>query len=288
MQRSLKIIIVSILCCMSVIALVPRNRTMVDKVLAIIYHSEGSIVILQSDLRPDLSDQVPTLREAILRELILLDAKKYKITVSESDVDRHLARIQESLKKSRDDLHEFFKERGYTFEQAKKELEKGLLIETTVGERVRSKAFVPESEIKKCYEENPMVTYVIKNAFVPFGLGSKAITRVQIDAQIESGEIDKGVEWSPSITLKESDIAPEKAYIKDLKPGAVAKIQETDDGIALLTIESKTKVPYEVQKRDIMARKSMERQKQALDEYTRNLMDHAHVRYMSKAAAPAA
>ena len=86
-----------------------RKRTAVDKVLAIIYHTEGSTIILQSDLRPDLSDQVPSLRDAILKELILFDAKKYKITVSEADVDRHLARIQESLKKTREDLENSLK-----------------------------------------------------------------------------------------------------------------------------------------------------------------------------------
>ena len=202
------------------------KRAMVDKTLAIIYHPEGSIMVLQSDLRPDLSDQVPTLRDVILKELILLDAKKYKITVSEADVDRHLARIQESLKKTREDLAEFFKERGFTFAQAKKELEKGLLIETTVGERVRSKAFVPESEIKKYYEEHPIIDYVIKNAFVPFGLNSKAITRATVDSQIQSGEILTAIEWSSPLTLRESDIAPEKAYIKELPIGAITKTQE--------------------------------------------------------------
>lgn len=265
---------------LSTAASATSKRTTVDKTLAIIYHAEGSKIILQSDLRPDLSDQVPSLREVILKELIILDAKKFKITVSEAEVDRHLARIQESLKKTREDLIEFFKERGFTFEQAKKELERGLLIETTVGERVRSKAFVPESEIKKYYEEHAIVDYMIKNAFVPFGLGSKALTRATLDSQIQSGEIINAVEWSSPIALKESDIAPEKEFIKQLPTGTVTKTQETDEGISLLVVESKAKVPYEVQKREIMALKGMERQKKAFDEYTSGLLAQARVRYL--------
>lgn len=259
-----------------------RQRATVDKTLAIIYHGQGSTVILQSDLRPDLSDQVPSLRDGILKELILIDGAKYKITVTEAEVDRHLARIQESLKKSREDLVEFFKERGYTFDEAKKELEKSLLIETTIGERVRSKAIVSESEIKRYYEEYQTVEYVIKQTFRPFGLGSKAITRAKIDQEIESGEIVKGIEWSEPIVLKEADIAQEKAYIKELKNGAVTKIAESDEGISLLQVVSKGKVPYEDVKRQITMELGSKKQKQALDDYYGSLLKNARVRYFNK------
>src|SRR5205823_394933 len=110
---------------------------------------------------------------------------------------------------------EFFKERGYSFDEAKKELEKNLVMETTITERLRSKAMVVESEIRKQYQECWPLDYKIKQAFVPFGLGSKAITRATIDRQIESGEIAQAVDWSDEITLKETDIAQEKGYIKE-------------------------------------------------------------------------
>ncbi len=261
-----------------------RKRTAVDKVLAIIYHTEGSTIILQSDLRPDLSDQVPSLREAILKELILLDAKKYKITVSEAEVDRHLARIQESLKKTREDLEEFFKERGFTFEEARRELEKGLLIETTVSERVRSKAFVPESEVKKYYEEHPIVDYTVKQAFIPFGFGSRSLVRATVDRQIEEGDIITAVEWGEPLALKESDIAEEKAFLKELALGSVARVQETDDGITLLQLISKSKKPYESLKKQITIELGNKRQKQALDDYYDNLFACARVRYLTAAA----
>lgn len=257
------------------------KRTTVDKALALIYHSEGTSIILQSDLRPDLSDQTPTLKDALLKELIILDAKKYKITVTDADIDRHLARIQESLKKTREDLAEFFKERGYSFEQAKKELEKGLLIEMTVSERVRSKAFVSESTVKKYYEEHPIVDYTIRQAFVPYGYGSKAIMRATIDKQIESGTIDSVVSWGDPVVLKETDIAPEKAFIKELQPGHAAKINEAEDGIMVLKIESKQKLPYDLQKKQIMQELGAEKQKKALDEYMEGLLARAHVRYLN-------
>ena len=200
-------------------------------------------------------------------------------------MDRHLARIQESLKKTREDLVEFFKERGYTFEQAKSELESGLLIENTISERVRSKAMVPESKIRKYYDENPIVNYVIKQAFIPFGLGSKAIARATVDRQIESQEILTAVSWSDPITLKEKDIAQEKAFIKELGAGAVTRVQETDEGIALLQLVSKECVPYEVLKPQITQELGTQSYKKAQDTYFDELFAHSHVRYLDKTVA---
>ena len=263
-----------------------HNRKVVDKTLAIIYHPEGSTVILQSDLRPDLTDATPTLRDVVLRELIVLDAKKFKIAVTDAEVDRHLARIQESLKKSREDLIEFFNERGYTFDQAKKELEKGLLIETTIGERVKRKAIVPESEIKRQYNERLEILYTIKQAFVPYGMGSKVLARATVDRQIESGEILTAAQWGEAAIIKEKDISPEKGFIKEIEPGTVTIVQETDEGITLIQLISKCPVPYETMKTQIMSEMGMKRYNQELSEYYENLLSKTPVRYLDKSLAP--
>jgi len=255
-------------------------RTTVDKTLAIIYHPEGTKLILQSDLRPDLMEQVPTLRDAILRELIVLDAQKYKISVTEAEIERHLARIQESLKKTREDLKAFFKEKGYTFEQAKDELSRGLLIETTISERVRSKAIVLESERKKYYDDNPIVNYTIKQAYIPFGIGSKAIMRATVDRAIESGEILQSAQWHAPMLLPESTLAPENAFIKDLQPGAVAKLKETEEEIFLVQLVSKETVPYETRKQEITQELGMKRHKKAQDDYLEGLLAQAKIRYL--------
>ena len=260
-----------------------KKRIVADKALAIIYHNEGKIIISQSDLNPDLfSDQPLPLQEVILRHLIVLDSKKYKIVVSAAEIDRHIARIQESLKKTREELTAFFTERGFTYEQAEGEIERSLLVENTISERVRSKALVPESAIRKHYNENPVIDYSVKQAFVPFGLGSKAITRATIDREIESGTIGSGLEWSDALVLKEKDIAQEKAFIKELKPGMVTRVQETEEGISLLQLVSKTQVPYEVLKPQITSELGMKNYKKAQQEYFDGLFAQAHIRYLDK------
>ncbi|MBA3751746.1 hypothetical protein H0X06_03040, partial [Candidatus Dependentiae bacterium] len=220
-----------------------KPKVMIDKVLAILYHAGGPTLILQSHLRPDLSDSVPTLKEVIVKELVLQRAKQLKIPLSEADKERHLARAQEQLGMTREGIEDFFKERGLTLEEAKEELGKILLIEMTVDHVVRSKAYVSSSEIEAYHKKHPMVYYEIKQSFIPYTSGSRALHKIMIDRDIESGESLTKYTWGNSVTIKAEDIAPEKEHIKQLKPGTVIFSQETSEGISLLQLVSKNEIP---------------------------------------------
>lgn len=265
------------------------ERKTVDKVIAIIYHSDGSELILQSDLRPDLSDAIPSLEDVVLKKLIILDGKKLKIPVSDAEVDRHVARVQEQLKMTREDLTAFFKERGFSFEDGRKELEKNLLIETTIEQRVKSKAFVPQTEIEKYHKEHPLTFYDVKQRFIPFDFGSKAIQRAVIDRDIESGALAQEGDWGNELTLKDADISFEKAFIKELEPGAVVRIQETDEGTSLLQMIRKRETPFEERKQEIQMALARERYMKALQEYYDSLLEQkrdTRVRYIDASQRP--
>ena len=255
-------------------------RRTADRILAIINHIEDTVLILQSDLRPDLNDKVPTLNDTILRELIVLDSKKLKIPISDAEVDRHLARVQEQLKMTRDDLMAFFKQKGLTLEQAKAELKKTLLIETTIDHRVKSKSYVSNGDIEKYNNEHPLIFYEIKQAQVPFTFGSKVIQRAVIDRAIESGEILTSVQWLGPFTLKDEDFSQDKNYIKELAPGTVVKVQETDEALSLIQLVEKRVVPLAVRKRDITNLLGRERYMKALDDYYDGLLKDAHISYL--------
>ncbi len=267
----------------------PYERKTVDKVLAIIYHSEGSELILQSDLRPDLSDTMPTLQDAILKKLIILDGKRLKLPVSDADVDRHIARVQEQLKMTRDDLTVFFKERGYTFAQARKELANGLLIEMTIEQRVKTKAFVPHAEIEKYHRENPIVFYDIKQRYLPFEMGSHAIQRAMIDRDIDSGDFAKADGWSDVVSLKEGDISLEKNFIKGLAPGTVVRVDENEQGTSLLLMVGRREVSLAERKQDIMMTLGRDRSSKALRDYYDSLLQQkrdTRVRYIDESLRP--
>lgn len=261
-------------------------REVVDKVLAIFYHQDGPTLILQSHLRPDLSDAVPTLQDVLIKKLVLQRAKQLKIPLSEADKERHLARAQEQLGMTREEITNFFSERGLTLEEAREQLGEMLLIEMTVDHVVRSKAYVSTSEIEDYHKNNPLVFYEIKQAFIPFDVGSKSLQRTLILRDLEQPSTDllEKYSWSPSITIKGSDIAKEKSHITTAAPGAIVLGQETQEGITLVQLVSKKEVPLSERKQEINAFLGKDRYQRAIEDFYATLLQEAapYIRYIDK------
>jgi hypothetical protein len=261
------------------------KREVVDRVLATIYHPEGIVLVCQSDLRPGLSGQTPSLRDALIKELIILDgkvlttAKLLHMGSTEEEVEKALSRAQEQLKMTRDELIQFFKEQGLTLEEAKKELARGLLVENVIDARVRTKAQVSNKAIEHYYNEHPIVMYSLKQATVPFGSSSKKLTRALIEQEIASGQIEESVRWIDLGAIPDKDFAPEKAFMKELPAGSVVISAESDEGITLLKLVAKRVTPLEERKSDIANTLSQERYVETQKTYFERLLKDAHIRY---------
>ena len=255
------------------------ERVVVDKVLAIIYHPEGTILVCQSDIKPDLSERTPTLQDAITKELIVLDGKKIKIPVTDAQIDKTLARAQENLGIDRAGLIELFKKQGFTMEEARKELFKTIMVENVIEARVRSKAHVPEKRLREFHKNNPLELYGLQQATVPFKGGSKSLTRTLVEREIASGAIKGSVEWLDLGVIKGQDFSQEKDYIKRLPVDSVVIAGELDDGLLLLRLVSKKVVSFEERKQEIVAQMSQERFMKAQTEYFDNLIKEANIKY---------
>ncbi len=265
----------------------PKKRMVADKALAIIYHAEGTIIICQSDLKADLSERIPTLRDAIIKELLILDGKKLKIPVLESEVDRALARAQEQMNMTRDELITFFKEQGYSLEEAKKELERSIMVENVIEARIKSKAHVPQKTIEQYHKDNPIDLYGLQQAFVSFNGGSKALTRAMVKREIASGEINTSADWIDVGEVQGKDFAPEKAHIKELPVGSVIIGGESNEGIALLKLISKKTVTLDERKNDIANMLAQEKYMHAQKGYFDKLLSDATIKYIDQ-SSPAA
>lgn len=258
---------------------VPSKRKVEDKLLAIIYHSEGTVLICQSDLKADLSDKERTLKDAVIRELIILDGKKINMSVTDAEVERYLARIQEQLKLDKEGLIAFFKKEGLTLDRAKKELEKNILIEKVIDARVMSKSHPSQFDLQDYYEKNPIDLYTLSATQIPFNGGSKALTRALIEREIASEEINTKYSWMPRV-IDSKDFAPEKAYLKDLTPGTVVIADETADELILLRFESKKRTPYEERKNDIAVTLKPLKYQTVQQAYYDKLLKDAKVHYI--------
>jgi len=256
------------------------KKEVVDKIVAIIYHQEGSILICQSDLRTDLSGKTPTLREALLKELIVLDGKKLKILISDDEVDRSLARVQEHLKMTREELQQFFKEQGFTLEQARKELAKSLVIEHVIEARIKAKSHVSKKVLEQYHKDNPHITYRLKQAFVPFDNRSKELVKAIVQQDLESGAIEQTASWIDLGAIQDKDFSSEKAFIKNLPDGKIVVSAESQEGITLLKLVSKKVATFEERKNEIAQLLGQKKFADAQAAYYDSLLKDAHIRYI--------
>ena len=72
---------------------VQDQSSIVNEIVAIVYSIEANEPILLSDLQAGIDGQPKTLKDVVLERLILLDARKYKITVTDEEIDRFLAQL---------------------------------------------------------------------------------------------------------------------------------------------------------------------------------------------------
>ena len=258
---------------------VQKKRKVVDELQAIIYHPEGTTLICQSDLRTEMSGRVPSLKDAILRELIVLDGKKLKIPVTESEIERALARAQEQLKMDKEELIAFFKKQGFTLDEAKKELEKSILVENVIEARIRSKSHVSSKDLEMYHKNNPIELYSLQQTYIPYNGGSKALTKTLVKQDIASGAIKDRV-WQDVGTINGEDFAPEKAHIKTLPEGTAVIADETGDGIVLLCVTSKKVTPFEERKEEIAKMLGQQKYVKTQADYFEKLMKQARIKYI--------
>lgn len=252
----------------------------IDRVLAVIYHHEGSVPILQSDLRPGI-DAIPrTLKDVILEKLMVLDAQTLKVTISDADVDRHLAFVQKEQKLTKEDTIELFKSMGYTFREGMDQLKTKLMIKDVIDYRVRNKVIIDKKDIEDFDNKNPLCTYKVSRAFVPFEDASPALKKIKIEEAIASGEILNLVDWMQPIELSDSDFSEEKAQLKSLEAGSIAMIDETKNGIGLFRMIEKKRTPVEEREREIMNIIGQERFVKEMQNYEKKLLDSSKVKYI--------
>ena len=265
------------------------KREVANKVLATIYHPEDKVVICQSDLRAGLHGQAPSLRDAIIKELIILDGKTLakskilNIDTSEDEIEKALSRAQEQLGRTREELIEFFKEQQLTLEEAKKELARGIIIENVIDARVKRNSLVSDRAIEQYHKEHPHISYSLRRATVPLNGRSKALTRVLLQREIESGEIETSVSWVDIHDIPDKDFAPEKAYIKELPAGTVVISEESDEGFTLLKLVEKKVATLAERKNEIAGILAQERYMTTQKTYFDKLMQEANIRYSETA-----
>jgi hypothetical protein len=213
----------------------------VDKILAIIYHPEGDIPIMKSDLNSGFEGK-KTLEAVIFDKHVELDGKMLKVEIAEEAINRHLAHVQKIYNMTKEDTDKYAKDMGLTPEQFHEQLGKGLLREQVMGYRMKGASTNDKDEALEYHQNNPVTKealYTIKQAFIPYGSNSPSLMKIRIEDAVIDGTIDTVAKWMSPVELKESQIAADKDFIKTLALGKSTVSNATDKGIALIQLFAK-------------------------------------------------
>ncbi len=264
----------------------PVKRITADKMLARIYFQKGSCIICQGDLRPGLDGASKTLEQVILERLMMLEAEKLKISVTEAEIDRYLAQMQKQNGLTLDDVLSLFKQMGFSATEGREQLRTMQVIDTLIDHKVRGKIMIEKKDVEAYFHENPKsvpAEYTIAQSFVPLPSGqTKEEFSDNLEKAIKNGTILSAVIWDNPIALESKHIASDKQFIKDIAPGSIVRLEEAADGIRLLRLVSKRDekiTPLAEREKEIMNTLSKKQFDDKFETYRKELFARARISY---------
>ena len=70
------------------------EQILIDKIIATVYHPEGTFIILKSDLRLDINGMLRTVEGEVDDNLMLFAAKRINFESTDQDIQNYFAQIQ--------------------------------------------------------------------------------------------------------------------------------------------------------------------------------------------------
>jgi len=259
------------------------DRFVVDQIIATIYHPEGNETIILSDLQGSIDGQAKTLKELVIERLMVLDARRYKIMVTDEEVDRFFGQIQKQNGWTRFELLQFLDAHGYTYDDGRELLRNRLMINQVIDYKIRgdTRMVISRERAQAHYQEHPITeeaTFTLAIAYVPFA----KYQQEKLDSMIKKGKLPADIAWDEPFTLKQSELAQDRAFIRDEPVGKVVLAEKIDDGYELTILKNRTaekQVPFEDCYSKIVNDMRQEQFQKVLDDYQKGLLAQAHVTY---------
>lgn len=265
------------------ISSVLTGRILVDEVVAVIQHGEGAMIITRSDVRPGLDGMPRTLRDVVLEYLMVLDAQKLKITISDEDVDRFLMQLQKQNGLTKTAIERLFEQLGYTYQEGREQLRVKQMIETIVDFRVKSdkRLMIEEQDVSAAYQAHPVYepihftlrqVYLEKSEYSP-----EAIQKI-----IEAKNFD-ALPWEEPFDLDEQDLADDKQFLKTAEIGSLVDQDTDDQGVELTQLVARTTPrlrSFQERRAEIEMELRKERYFMILREYEEKLLKQGHITFM--------
>ena len=236
------------------------------------------------------------LDKLIDKKLLLQEAKRYKMSVSDEEVDKALGRILAQNHTSKELFRKELARMGMSEAQYREDLRDQILSSKLVNVAVRSKVIIPEEKIIDYYDMH-YTERVGDGGFYILQIGcswddtlsgkeleearAKALKKAKRVRSLalagqdfkklahEYSDLPSAVDGGDIGVFKENEMAPSmRKAVTSLKPGEISEIVETPSGYQIFKLLSSqegqivTKVPYESVKeeiREILYRQEMQK-----------------------------
>ena len=254
------------------------SRVIVDEIRAVVYHEDGARIVLTSDIKPDLDGRPRSLRDAVLEELMLVEADHFHITVTDDDAEDYLAELQKMNHMGRAGMERVMEDMGYSYAEGREKLRRRQAVEQLVDFRVRSdkRFIVTREDVEKFEAEHPVFEqglYTLAQVVVPADAAmQKKYSQQELDA----------LAWEDSFDLHENDVADDKKFLADAPLGSVVDREEVEGGVELTRLvarRARRRVTVDELYDQVVNKIRMERFDELMKDFQKNILAKSTVRF---------
>ena len=264
---------------------VQGSEFVIDGVAAVVFGQEGTQLIAKVEVdRPSLTGQVRSLEDVVFERRVFLDALKHKIAIDDDVIDRYLAVVQRQNNLTAEEMRQVFSNAGYTYEEGREQFKILQVVNQMVDYKIRSNLIVPRKDVEKYCKENPEMeeaSYDIEYTEVPFDASiPKAVQKRRLARSIKDGSCKDTVEWPGSFTIKSSEIADSRGFIRGMKKDSFYGPLELDTGFGIYHLVDKRDArerTLEERYQEIVEMLRMPRYEELLTDYRESLVKGSSV-----------
>lgn len=261
---------------------VSGSRELVDELILTIYDApSGEVVTVTRSMaeRPGLNGQPRSLREVVLQELKVLDARAIGADTG-ADPEKFLERLVHENHVPRSVLMQGLEDMGYTEREGMKELARCEIAERARGARVMAdrRLMIERSDIEAYDEEHPEFheeCFHLAQACSPSGVAA--------DHQFSAEEIE-ALSWEKPFMVPISKLADDRRdIVLKAKKGDIVDREEGAEGLLvtrLVAHEPPSRKSVDERYQDIERQLHFERLKEVLEEYENKLLQDAVLHFI--------
>jgi len=247
------------------------------------------------------------------KKLLMQEAKKYNLRVSDEEVESALQRVIVNNKSTMEQFRKEISSMGLSEKQYRENLREQILNSKLINHEVRSKVVISEDQIIDYYDSHftqqvgDGAYYILQIGFVWNAKDRDGATPTQAEARAKAEKIRdlarKGKDFKelakqysdlPSAadggdlgSFQESEMAPYmRVAMENLKPGDVSPIIEADNGFQFFKIQSSqpgtivTKASYDAVKEDIREKLSQQAMELRFKDWLTEIRAKAYIKIL--------